>query len=132
MIPSRALYLVRDRLKEKYMTSENCFAQYFETALWAETNDDGDPLDGTYSIDDIDADFKKKSIKEIEDFLAQAERFIQADDLTDVLHDFWLTRNGHGAGFWDGDYCFGEELTNLAKAFGEVNLYVGDDGKIYG
>ena len=19
-------------------------------------------------------------------------------------HDFWLTRNGHGAGFWDGDW----------------------------
>ena len=26
-----------------------------------------------------------------------------ADD-TMGAHDFWLTRNGHGAGFWDGDW----------------------------
>lgn len=33
-------------------------------------------------------------------------------------HDFWLTRNGHGAGFWDrglGD--LGERLTEAAKAY---------------
>lgn len=23
-----------------------------------------------------------------------------------IGHDFWLTRNGHGAGFWDGDWKF--------------------------
>lgn len=50
-----------------------------------------------------------------------------------AMHDFWLTRNRHGAGFWDGDYekADGEKLTELAHSFGEINLYVGDDGKIY-
>lgn len=48
-------------------------------------------------------------------------------------HDFWLTRNGYGAGFWDGDWQkdVGEQLTQLSKSFGECNLYIGDDGKIY-
>lgn len=47
--------------------------------------------------------------------------------------DFYLTRNGHGAGFWDGDWPepFGTQLTTLAKGFGEFDLYVGDDGKVY-
>ena len=46
--------------------------------------------------------------------------------------DFWLTRNGHGAGFWDrGLGSVGDELTKNAKPFGSVDAYVGDDGKVY-
>jgi hypothetical protein len=49
-----------------------------------------------------------------------------------ICHDFWLTRNRHGCGFWDGSYKdLGDRLTNAAQAFGECDLYVGDDGKIY-
>ena len=49
------------------------------------------------------------------------------------MHDFWLTRNGHGAGFWDGDYDdeVGTELTKIAHTFKELDCYVGDDGKIH-
>lgn len=48
-------------------------------------------------------------------------------------HDFWLTRNGHGAGFWDGDWKepAATILDKATEAFGECNLYVGDDGKLY-
>ena len=46
--------------------------------------------------------------------------------------DFWLTRNRHGAGFWDRGYGpVGDRLTEAAHVFGEVDLYVGDDGLIY-
>ena len=47
--------------------------------------------------------------------------------------DFWLTRNGHGAGFWDGDLPdeVGDPLTEACKAFCETWLCLGDDGKIY-
>lgn len=48
-------------------------------------------------------------------------------------HDFWFTRNGHGCGFWDGDWPepMAADLDRAAKAFGEVNLYLGEDGRIY-
>lgn len=47
-------------------------------------------------------------------------------------HDFWLTRCGHGAGFWDrGLGEVGDKLTNAAQVFGECHLYVGDDGRIH-
>jgi len=48
-------------------------------------------------------------------------------------HDFWLTRNGHGSGFWDGDWSepYGEMLSNGSKAYGEFQIYLGDDGLIY-
>lgn len=48
-------------------------------------------------------------------------------------HDFWLTRAGHGAGFWDGDLpqALGERLTAASKAMGEREAYVNDDNLIH-
>ena len=52
-------------------------------------------------------------------------------------HDFALTRNGHGCGFWDRDSeglpkFLGDALTRVChKKFHECNLYIGDDGKAY-
>ncbi len=47
-------------------------------------------------------------------------------------HDFLLSRDGHGAGFWDrGLGALGERLHALAKPFGESGLYVGDDSILY-
>lgn len=54
-------------------------------------------------------------------------------DRSKAGHDLYLTRNGHGAGFWDGDYFepLGEALTEAAHALGESDLYQGDDGLFY-
>lgn len=47
-------------------------------------------------------------------------------------HDFWLTRNGHGAGFWDrGIGDVGDALADSARAYGEAYVETGDDGMIY-
>lgn len=49
-----------------------------------------------------------------------------------VGHDFYLTRNCHGAGFWDrGNGKMGDELTELAHPYGGFELYLGDDGLLY-
>ncbi len=47
-------------------------------------------------------------------------------------HDFWLTRNGHGAGYWDGDLQdhIGESLTECARLAGACELYVNDADEI--
>lgn len=52
-------------------------------------------------------------------------------------HDFALTRNGCGSGFWDRDAdVYGVEprdtMNRIAKSFPEFNLYKGEDGLIYG
>ena len=61
---------------------------------------------------------------------------LEATGATDEMlgHDLWLTRNGHGAGFWGRDYPedAAGRLTRAAEAFGRIDLYVGDDGLIYG
>ncbi len=54
------------------------------------------------------------------------------DVLGQAGHDFWLTRNGHGCGFWDGDWPEPQAslLTQASKAFGGVDPYVSDDGEV--
>lgn len=47
-------------------------------------------------------------------------------------HDFWLTRNRHGVGFWDrGLGGLGEQLTHHAHQAGERYTYQGDDALVY-
>jgi hypothetical protein len=47
-------------------------------------------------------------------------------------HDFWMTRNLHGVGFWDrGLGSVGNKLTRIAQTFKECHVYKGDDGKVY-
>lgn len=37
-------------------------------------------------------------------------------DWARVGHDFWLTRNGHGCGFWDRPEVYGEDLSQWLTA----------------
>lgn len=108
-------------------------AAYVETALWSETDDYGEPLDANYIASDIDPDTAACMEADCRDFASA-----NIADLADMSpghagHDFWLTRNRHGAGFWDrGLGALGERLTENAHPYGTYSLYVGDDGKIYG
>lgn len=117
--------------------NDDMLSGYLSTALWS-TNDQSDerggrPMDENYSLDDIDPETIARAEKDCADFEAKAGNLLDGLDMGTVGHDFWLTRNGHGAGFWDGDYekSVGDALTKISKEFGEVDLYVGDDGKIY-
>jgi hypothetical protein len=57
----------------------------------------------------------------------------QGDERAYMAHDWILTRNRCGSGFWDGDWDkeFGQKLTELCHKQGEIELYLGDDQLIY-
>jgi hypothetical protein len=117
-------------------TLSNELRQYLATALWSSSDlddKDGEPLDRKYNLEDFSAEALAQAEKDWTEFKAQAGSLLDGLELDTVAHDFWLTRNHHGAGFWDGDYSkpIGEALTKLAHKFGEVDPYAGDDGKIY-
>jgi hypothetical protein len=98
---------------------------YIETALWSSVfGEDGTPMDSLYSIDDFTLEFLEGSQKDLDSFMEKARQLFTEDELNEspIEHDFWLTRNGHGAGFWDGDYENGDALTDICKDFGEVCL----------
>jgi hypothetical protein len=112
---------------------------YIECALWSSTDDSGEPLDSGRDADDLAPATLADMEEDCRQFQeANAELLAQAYerdgyDTARAGHDFWLTRNHHGAGFWDrglGD--IGTRLTELAHAWGSVDLYVGDDELIHG
>lgn len=118
---------------------------YITCALWSSTGDDDRPLDSTHdetdlagetlqAMKDTCAKFMADNEKDLDEY--SQNRAIPRDaDYTEADcagHDFWLTRNGHGAGFWDrGLGELGDRLSEAAEAFGEAHLYAGDDGKLY-
>jgi len=92
---------------------------------------DYDELSADYI--DFSPEFVTKQRTELHEFLdnSEVDSAVEEYGLEQVVYDFWLTRNRHGAGFWDGDYENGEVLTDIAHSFGEVNTYEGDDHLLY-
>lgn len=118
------------------MTIDDFTKGYIECALWSSTGDDGTQLDENHGIEDLAPETLVTMIEDCRQFQeTYAEDLAQADSRHGSAghgHDFWLTRNRHGAGFWDRGYgAVGQRLTDAAHAEGSVDLYIGDDGKIY-
>jgi len=115
----------------------DAFEQAFLTcALWSSTDESdesgGEPLDANYEIGDFEEAALRRLLRDCRDFReTNSELLAQAGDDAQNGHDFWLTRNGHGAGFWDRGYGnVGDALTLACKAYGSVDLVV-SEGKIY-
>ena len=117
--------------------NDDFFNAYLQAALWSSTDDDDSPLDANYQQEDIESDTLAKMYDDCEKFLQKASHLLleencrQPNMMEQAGHDFWLTRNHHGSGFWDGDWedQAGEELTTIAHEFGEVCLSA-FDGKV--
>ena len=119
---------------------------YMECALWSshtvlpDSNEEVN-LDDNHDITDIAPATRETMIADCKAFQTEnSEYLIAAIEKEDVCpsviqrragHDFWLTRNHHGAGFWDGDWHNGDISTEACRKYGEVDLYIGDDGLIY-
>lgn len=138
-----------ERKRSPYKPANEFAAAYIKTMLWI-TNDNsdpdtgGDPLDENFdgkpgefgpgvwdSIIDECAKFQKENAVDL-----ACEGVTYGPDYGQegrAGHDFFLTRCGHGAGFWDGDWPKeeGKRLTEASQRYGEIYVYVGDDGKLY-
>lgn len=110
-------------------------AAYIECALWLSTEDCGghdQALDENYGIEDLAPEAIKTIEEDCADFQTTNAELLSGVDSEQAGHDFWLTRNRHGTGFWDRELGkIGQQLTEMAHAYGSQDLYVGDDGKIY-
>jgi hypothetical protein len=113
---------------------------YVEAILWLITDEDGEPMD-ELTFSDVADETLDEIVRECEAFASD-----NGDDLTFYSEhygddhragmDFFLTRNRHGAGFWDRDFSEPgrtvlARLTDAAHVYGETWEYVGDDGKVY-
>lgn len=102
------------------------YSDYFEALIWADVEESED-IKGSYTIYDIEQASLVKHLNELDAFFDQAQDILDNSDYTheQACHDFYLTRQRHGVGFWENDHCNeeqGEKLTALAKAFSIVYI----------
>ena len=113
---------------------------YAETMLWANAYRDGEdgcePVDALHDGVELSEKAEAALWQDSLDFLTpQVVRLINGAtrrtgySLSQAGHDFALTRNGQGAGFWDRDLgLVGEALTKIARPCGERSLWIDADG----
>ena len=113
------------------------FAQW-----WQDNKGDDMPVPDTsmqsfgFTADNLTAQAMRSLVNDCEQFCeheaADLDTYTNTRDWSEAGHDFWLSRNGHGAGFWDrGLGKLGARLNQAAKACGTCDLYVGDDERIH-
>lgn len=123
-----------------FLSSLNPFLRgYLVAAYW--TNDDDAPS-GEYSSSGRPEYFHSKlsaeAFQEASNDCAafEHENFeLIKGNLSEAGHCFWLSRCGHGSGFFDSNYFGSDEnreiLQNKARKYGNVDFYLGDDGVAY-
>lgn len=105
---------------------------YIEAMCWTECNPDNPDLDGL-GLDDLTEESFSAAVEDCKVFqqshAADLERaYAKPDyDAGRAGHDFWLSRNGHGVGFFDRDLGeVGDRLQDAARSSGAVDIDEGD------
>ena len=134
----------RAYLAAKFMNTNARHA--LECFLWSEDDEEGNPLDGLdhkCSIEllkRIDSDWNSFR-KQAEEMGFDAEQHCagtlhsdcDGDAWNAAAHDFILTRNHHGTGFWDTgrwEEPWDDRLTKLSHTFEELHGYINDENEI--
>lgn len=126
---------------------------YLHAGLWSSNDESdpetgGEPLDSDYDICDFTGAALESAIADCKAFQEKYGHLWRAEGAiirpissheggpdAQAGHDFWLTRNGHGAGFWDGDYkkSVGEKLSAACgwqTEFSTCHIFVTDAGQL--
>jgi hypothetical protein len=103
---------------------------------WFVTDAEGDSV--SITKDDLSPDTLTTITADCASFYNDHSTVWAAGGWTDgqAGHDFFLTRNGHGAGFWDRSFNdlsddIGQKLSDACEPYGGQGLYMGDDGRYY-
>lgn len=115
-------------------------AGYTDAAIWFSPEDEQNvSLEQNYGVEDISQGAQLQMATDCYHFFEQIKAYVDPDNDAEMHalgYDFFLTRNGHGAGFWDGDWDHKpvdavQALTAHSKLMGSWCLMPGTDGILY-
>lgn len=114
-------------IKERRFAVElqRMFRSYVETALWASFDPETGENLTEFTFSDIALSTRRAMLSDCRNFLRDHRELI-GDNLEQAGHDFFLTRNRHGVGFWDGDWPAetGSILTDASHVYGTFELWL--------
>jgi hypothetical protein len=122
------------------MTDLEAFTKaYIEAAFFTSNDENGNPLDehlnNEFYKDHIEVETLAQMKRDAAAFYNYFKNLIKEGGagVEAAGHDFWYTRNGHGTGFWDGDWpkVIGDILTKGSHRFGEYEISADSVGLVY-
>lgn len=118
-------------METKIINLDTAFGAYLQCAACSSVDEDGEPLDAYQFSDKAEKELREEFEKAIADFEENAfpelETYLREFDSAAFGHDFWLTRNHHGAGFWDQGIHGIKKLTEISHSYGGCELYLNPD-----
>ena len=108
---------------EKRAYAEEMLPHYLTCAEWADLDEDSEK--GL----DFSPCAEESALADCMRFVGLNWEIVKDIRPDQVGHDLWLTRNHHGAGFWDRPEIYGGEdnadkLTDSAHSFGERSVFM--------
>lgn len=114
---------------------------YVKSMMWCNTMDHSDETNELEFVSVGDGD--QLQIRTLEDAAKDVADFVSANhenckklmqELDEgwgcIGHNFALSRNGHGAGFFDSGATVADEMQEASKPYGECTWYVYDEGTL--
>lgn len=103
-------------------------------ALWTMCDGGGNPVADDLTIDAFDPQTRSELRGDLHAFvMSNVDDIAESGlDSEQIGHDFWMTRQHHGVGFWDrGLGEVGTRLTEACHPFGEVYLERSENSVVY-
>lgn len=125
------------------LDEEKILRKYLECVLFTDSpyyessGDDSNFVYHNFDVDDFTAETIDAARQLVTDFIDMAIDAGLEDELErwdrehGIGYDLWLTRNGHGTGFWDRETSVtATALTDFAHSFGSAYAYLTEDEQI--
>lgn len=105
---------------------------YLRAALFTASGEDGEPLNREFDVTDFDDTSRTEAYAVCASFVEQHAALLEEGesgvDPDQAGHDLWMTRNGHGAGFWEEEWGkAGERLSTAAARLGEAHVFLSEN-----
>lgn len=133
--PDRAaVEAMRDQSKAaREYCEDEFFVSYVEAVYFTEAGEDSEIDPDAPLSEETRGSFRVDCEVFQRDNAALLARAYAVDGYTPAQagQDYWLTRNGHGCGFWDrGLGAVGDALSRAARDAGGVDVYQNDAGEV--
>jgi len=111
-------------LKCPYKDLDRFYETYVDSACWAECPDSRTNSSTENLREELGKDTLKKMREDCARFLQRFGRMIGPHRIEKAACDFWLSRQGHGSGFWSRTEVWGiltDKLDEGARGFGHFD-----------
>jgi hypothetical protein len=96
-------------------------ASYLECAAWADAPEDDDDAEAWWILFDQPS-VSSSALIDLRYFVKKAHPWLADVTAEEAGHNLWLSRNGHGTGFWDRGFTHGDLLHKIAADMSETYL----------